>query len=121
MAESVPILRRTSATTSALSVLLLAARLARAAVGLKPSPREQEYPPGWTEVTAPSPQIYEYNLGITDPGSHPNGATARTAARSERPHRLSDDALRPALSSHGISLTGRADAGRITAQRRDFV
>jgi hypothetical protein len=31
------------------------------------------YPPGWTVQTAPSPQIYEYNVGTTDTGWHPTG------------------------------------------------
>jgi hypothetical protein len=28
------------------------------------------YPPGWAVQTAPSPQIYEYNVGTTDTGWH---------------------------------------------------
>jgi len=31
------------------------------------------YPPGWAVQTAPSQQIYEYNVGITDTGWHRTG------------------------------------------------
>ena len=31
------------------------------------------YPPGWAVQTVPSPQIYEYNVGITDTGWHATG------------------------------------------------
>ena len=31
------------------------------------------YPPGWMVYTGPSPQIYEYNVGITNTGWHRTG------------------------------------------------
>jgi hypothetical protein len=34
------------------------------------------YPPGWNVATPPSPQIYEYNVGITDTGWHSTGQLA---------------------------------------------
>lgn len=71
MAQSVRILR--PAPAAVLGMLLLAAPVARAEDGLKPSPREQEYSPGATVATPPSPQIYEYNVGTTDMGWHATG------------------------------------------------
>jgi hypothetical protein len=43
----------------------LAIPAALAEDGLKPSAREQEYPPGWNVATAPSPQMYEIDVGTT--------------------------------------------------------
>jgi len=73
MAHSIRNLRLAPAATIALCLSLLAAPAVRAEDGLKPSPREQEYPSGWNVATAPSPQIYEYNVGITDVGWHATG------------------------------------------------
>jgi hypothetical protein len=73
MAQSVRILRLAPAAAMALCMSVLAAPAVRAEDGLKPSPREQEYPSGWAVKTAPSPQVYEYNVGITDMGWHPTG------------------------------------------------
>lgn len=73
MTQSARILRPASAAAIALSMLLLATPAVFAEGGLKASPREQEYPPGSAVQTAPSPQIYEYNIGTTDTGWHPTG------------------------------------------------
>ena len=73
MPRSVRNLRSASATATVLGILLLVAPAVRAEDGLKPSPREQEYPPNATVATPPSPQAYEYNVGITDMGWHATG------------------------------------------------
>ena len=73
MTRSVRSLRPASAAVIALGMTVLAASAALAEDGLKPSPREQEYPSGWNVATAPSPQVYEYNVGITDVGWHATG------------------------------------------------
>jgi len=73
MTQSVRNLRPAPAAATVLSMLLLATPAALAEDGLKASPREQEYPPGRTVQTVPSPQIYEYNVGISDTGWHPTG------------------------------------------------
>jgi len=73
MTQSVRNLRPAAATATVLGMLLLATPAAIAEGGLKASPGEQEYPPAWTVQTAPSPQIYEYNVGISDTGWHSTG------------------------------------------------
>ena len=73
MAQSVRILLPASVAAAMLGMLLLAAPVALAEGGLKASPREQGYSPGWTVQTVPSPQIYEYNVGTTDTGWHATG------------------------------------------------
>ena len=73
IAQSVRISRLAPAAAIALCVSILAVSGVRAEDGLKPSPREQEYPPGRTVQTVPAPQIYEYNVGISDTGWHPTG------------------------------------------------
>jgi hypothetical protein len=73
MTQSVRILHSAPAAAAVLGITLLTGPAALAEDGLKPSAREQEYPPGWTVQTGPSPQIYEYNVGISDTGWHPTG------------------------------------------------
>ena len=73
MIQSVRMVRPASAAATVLGLLLLAAPAALAEDGLKPSPREQEYSPGWTVQTAPSPQIFEYNVGTSDTEWHATG------------------------------------------------
>jgi hypothetical protein len=73
MTQSVRNLRPAPAAATVLSMLLLATPAAFAEDGLKASPREQEYPLGRTVQTVPAPQIYEYNVGISDTGWHPTG------------------------------------------------
>jgi hypothetical protein len=73
MTQSVRNLRSAPAAATVLGMLLLATPAAFAEDGLKASPREQEYSPEATVQTAPSPQIYEYNVGITDMGWHATG------------------------------------------------
>ena len=73
IAQFVRTSRLAPAAAIALCVSILAGSGVRAEDGLKPSPREQEYPPGWAVATPPSPQIYEYNVGITDTDWHATG------------------------------------------------
>ena len=58
-------LRQSCAAALIVGAFGLAIPAAFAEGGLKPSGGEQEYPPGWNVATAPSPQIYEIDVGIT--------------------------------------------------------
>ena len=67
-------LRQSCAAALIVGAFVWAAPAAFAEGGLKPSAPEQEYPPGWNVATAPSPQIYEMDVGTTALAYHATNA-----------------------------------------------